>query len=300
MLDFKPLEPEDSGWLRPVLDRTPNLCCECSPSCLMMWGNASIARCGDFYVPMVTYGGKSVYLRPLGGGDFAPILPAILDDSRERGIAFQMYAITPPVRAYLESRFPFVYTSERDYFDYVYDIDALSDLTGRKYQAKRNHINRFLEEYPDWRAEPITAENLPECHSMTTEWYYEHYENGADPAFFDGERRALSLAFDHYTAFGFSGLLIRAGGKVVAYSMGVPLNNRIFDVNFEKALSSVQGAYAIINREFSRMIRENYPAIRFLDREDDMGAEGLRKAKLSYHPAEILEKFTALLPEDAE
>lgn len=157
MLDFKPLEPEDTFWLRPVLDRTHDLCSECSPACLMMWGNASIAQCGDFYVPMVTYGGKSVYLRPLGGGDFASILPAIMEDSRERGIAFQMYAITPPVRAYLEQHFSFVYTSERDYFDYVYEIDALCNLSGHKYQAKRNHINRFLEEHPDWAAEPITG-----------------------------------------------------------------------------------------------------------------------------------------------
>lgn len=134
---------------------------------------------------------------------------------------------------------------------------------------------------------------------MTTEWYYEHYENGVDPAFFDGERRALSLAFDHYDPFGFSGLLIRpaAGGGLFH---GAPLNQTIFDVNFEKAFSSVQGAYAIINREFSRMIHEKYPSVQFLNREDDMGAEGLRKAKLSYHPTEILEKFTALLPENAQ
>lgn len=299
MLDFKPLLPEDSSWLRPVLSRTPDICCECSPACMVMWGNASIAQCGDFFVPMVTYDGRSIYLRPLGGTDFAPILPEILADSRERGIAFQMYGITPPVRAYLEQHQNFVYTAERAYFDYVYPIEALANLSGHKYQAKRNHINRFEEEHSDWTTEPITRENIRECEEMTTEWYYEHYGTGVDPAFYDGERRALSLAFDHFEAFGLDGLLIRTEGRVVAWSMGAPMTETVYDVNFEKAFSSIQGSYPLINREFSRMVQQKYPNIRYLDREDDMGEEGLRKAKLSYHPEVILEKYTALLPEDA-
>ena len=300
MLDFKPLAPEDAAWLRPVLDRTPDLCCECSPACMVMWGFASIAPCGDFYVPMVTYGGRSVYLRPLGGADFAPILPEIEADARARSIPFRMYGITPPVRAYLEQqRSDFVYTTNRDYYDYVYETAALASLAGRKLQSKRNHINRFIEEYPDWRCEPITAENLGECQALCTAWFQEHFEEGADPAVYDGERRALAIAFDHYDAFGFDGLALRAEGRLIAFSMGIRLNQTTYDVNFEKAFANMQGAYALINREFSRMIQEKYPEIVYLDREDDMGSPGLRKAKLSYHPAVILEKYVAELPEDA-
>jgi len=267
---------------------------------MMIWGDASIAQCGDFFVPMVTYGGRSTYLRPLGGGDFAPILPEILADSRERGIFFQMYGITPPVREYLEKLNQFVFCAERDNFDYIYTVDALATLSGHKYQSKRNHINRFEEEHPDWTCEVITRENLPECVRMTTEWYYEHYETGADPASFDGERRALALAFDHYDDLGFDGLLLRVDGRVIAYSMGVPITDTVYDVNFEKAFSSIQGAYALINREFSRMVQKKYPSLQYLNREDDMGAEGLRKAKLSYHPAVILEKYRAFLKETAQ
>ena len=93
-------------------------------------------------------------------------------------------------------------------------------------------------------------------------------------------------------------MALRVDGQIIAYSMGVPLNKTTFDVNFEKAFSSISGAYAMINREFSRMIQLKYPEIQFLNREDDMGVAGLRQAKLSYHPAMILEKYTALLPEN--
>lgn len=296
MLDFRPLSPEDAAWLRPVLQETEHISCEYSPACMVMWGNASIAKCGEFYVPMVTYAGKSLYLRPIGAGDFTSVIPALLEDSCQRGIPFRMYGLTPDARAKLEEKFDFVYTTNRDNADYLYSVDSLSSLSGRKLQSKRNHINRFESEHPDWVCQPITRETIPECEELVSTWYTEHYEQGADPAFFDGERRAIATAFDHYETFGFEGLILRVEGAVVAFTLGMPLNRTCFDVNFEKASSQMQGAYALINREFSRLVQEKYPEIHYLDREDDMGADGLRQAKLSYHPEVILEKYIAALP----
>ncbi|MEA4966133.1 MAG: DUF2156 domain-containing protein [Oscillospiraceae bacterium] len=299
MLDFRPLSPEDAAWLRPVLRDTENLSCDYSPACMVMWGNASIAECGGFYVPMVTYNGRSLYLRPIGAGDFIKTLPALFDDSRERGIPFRMYGITPEVRAHLEETQTFIYTANRDNFDYLYSVEALASLAGRKLQSKRNHINRFEAETPDWSCRPISRENIPECEALITEWYREHYEKGADPASFDGERRAIATAFDHYETFGFDGLTLWTGDRLVAFSLGMPLNRTCYDVNFEKALSEMPGAYALINREFARLVQEKYPEIRYLNREDDLGSDGLRQAKLSYHPELLLEKYMASLPEDA-
>ena len=297
MLDFKPLTPFDFPMLQPYLNRTPELCCDCSPACMVMWGSADIARCGDFYVPIATYDGQISYLRPLGGLDFSPILPEIMEDARARGIPFRIRGLTPAVRAALEASSDLVFTTNRDSYDYLYETAALATLSGRKLQSKRNHIHRFESEYPDCQCVPITEDLLPACQKMCSEWYREHFALGENPALFAEEQRVLSIAFARYGEFGFDGLCMMLDGHVVAFSFGMRLSTDTFDVCFEKAFSSMEGSYAAINRAFSRMVAEKYPEIQYLNREDDMGLAGLRKAKLSYHPFRILETYTAMLPE---
>jgi len=299
MLDFRPVVPADAAWLHPILNQTENISCEFSPTCLIMWGHASIAEYDGFYIPMVRYAEQPQYLRPIGGSNFLSILPELIADSRERGIPFRMSGITAPVREMLEPTGLFSFTSNRNYFDYIYTVESLTTLAGSKLHSKRNHINRFVEAHPDWTTEPISLENINECREMAEIWYWEHFANGADPQSYAGEQRALQLGFDHFDDFGMDGLLLRVNGKVIAFSMGNQLNATTYDVNFEKAFASIQGAYPMINREFSRMVQAKYPSVQYLDREDDTGSEGLRKAKLSYYPAMLLEKFTATLKEDA-
>ena len=107
----------------------------------------------------------------------------------------------------------------------------------------------------------------------------------------------LRLAKTYQQELGLEGLLLRADGKPVAFTAGKSLGGDTYDVFFEKAHSEIQGAYPMINREFARWIRKNHPEIRYLNREDDMGEENLRKAKLSYHPDLLLEKYVAELKE---
>ena len=297
MLDFRPMTPADLPRIRPLLDGMQDLSCEYSPACLLMWGHAQLAEYEGCLLPMVNYGDGPRYLRPLGG-DLLALLPVLEEDSRERGIPFRLSGLTPSVRAVLEETGRYTFSANRDYFDYIYAIESLTTLSGKKLQAKRNHINRFCENHPDWTSEPITPAVLPEVEAMTDRWYREHYDHGFQPSFYAGEQAALRMAFDHYEKIGFDGLLLRVDGEVAAWSMGVRLSADTFDVCFEKAFASMQGSYPLINREFSRMIAEKYPSIRWMDREDDMGEEGLRQAKLSYHPAVILEKSVAVLKEE--
>ena len=100
------------------------------------------------------------------------------------------------------------------------------------------------------------------------------------------------MVFDHYTELPIEGGYITAGGRIVAYSFGSAINDRIFDTNVEKALYEVNGAYNIINREMARQVCAGYEMI---NREDDVGSEGLRKAKLSYNPIIIEPKYRAVL-----
>lgn len=204
-------------------------------------------------------------------------------------------SLTRETMEQLESLYPgrFNYEADRDAFDYLYEVETLADLPGRKLQSKRNHINRFVEAFPDWHTKVITPHNLHVCEKLAEKWYESHHDSAAD-------RRALTKAFEHFEALAFEGIILYAAeGRPVGFSMGNRISADTFDVNFEKAFADVQGAYPLVNREFARYVRDKHPDIRYLNREDDMGIEGLRKAKESYHPI-FLEKFIATEREGAE
>lgn len=224
--------------------------------------------------------------------DLPGTLELLRQDACERGIPLRLFGLLPEERDRLEALCPgrFRFHSVRDSADYVYETEQLAQLHGKKLQAKRNHCNRFEAAYPDYRVLPLTADQLPRCRAFTDEWYRLHFlEN--DPADYALEQRAIGLAFDHFDALGMTGLVLEVEGEVVAFAMGNPIRPDMFDVNFEKARADMNGPYPMINREFARRIAET--PYRFLNREDDMGLEGLRRAKESYIPDLLLEKLLA-------
>ncbi|WP_230982638.1 DUF2156 domain-containing protein [Flavonifractor plautii] len=158
-------------------------------------------------------------------------------------------------------------------------------------------LNRFVENNPTWTYEEITPATLPECLEMDKEWYRRSLQREGDAEERDlgDEGIALRTAMEHYEELGLEGGLIRVYGEVVAFTIGDRLSADTYDVHFEKAYGELQGAYAMINREFARWVRARHPEIRYLNREDDMGVEGLRKAKQSYYPDLMVEKHTAVM-----
>ena len=132
---------------------------------------------------------------------------------------------------------------------------------------------------------------------MDKEWYRRSLQREGDAEERDlgDEGIALRTAMEHYEELGLEGGLIRVYGEVVAFTIGDRLSADTYDVHFEKAYGELQGAYAMINREFARWVRARHPEIRYLNREDDMGVEGLRKAKQSYYPDLMVEKHTAVM-----
>jgi hypothetical protein len=158
--------------------------------------------------------------------------------------------------------------------------------------GKRNHINRFIEHHRDWRYETLSKANFDDVRRMNTLWCI---QNGcAEDLAISEEYCAVESAIRHYDELGLSGGLIRTGGKVVAFSIGDPLNEDTFLIHFEKAFADVQGAYQMINQQF---VQHHCMDYKYVDREEDAGVEGLRRAKLSYHPVLIAEKYTATLKE---
>lgn len=301
MLEFRKPELTDKPWVDELLRRADYRGCEYSFTNLYAWKDAyhhMFSRMGDFLLVHLCGGVGCSYLYPAGSGDVRPVIDALREDAAGRGESFRLVCLTTEQTEELERLFPgkFDFYTDRDGYDYLYDIDRLADLEGKKLHNKRNHINRFIDNNPTWTFEEITPATLPECLAMDREWYRRSMlrEGAAEEQDLGNEGRALRLAMDHFEALGLEGGLIRVYGEVVAFTMGDPLSSDTYDLHFEKAYGELQGAYAMINQAFARWVREHHPNIRYLNREDDMGVEGLRKAKESYYPDLMVEKHSAV------
>ena len=294
MLNFHKPSIADYGWIHDITYPANLPGVDMSFHNMYFWEcyYGEVAQAAGFVTQRLSKDGVSTYLYPAGAGDVKPALEEILNDAKARGEKLVLRGVTEDKKALLEELYPgkFSFTAYRDSFDYIYTVEELTELHGKKLQAKRNHCNRFEAAYPDYRVLPLTADQLPRCRAFTDEWYRLHFlEN--DPADYALEQRAIGLAFDHFDALGMTGLVLEVEGEVVAFAMGNPIRPDMFDVNFEKARADMNGPYPMINREFARRIAET--PYRFLNREDDMGLEGLRRAKESYIPDLLLEKLLA-------
>ena len=298
MIDFHRLDPAQKKEYDAVLQNCGRRGCEYSFDNLYLWGRQEAAFLGESLALFSQYDRRSAYPFPILRGDPKPVLDALIDDARSRRISCRFISMMPEDCVLLESLYPgqFLFYTDRDSFDYVYNIDDLADLKGRKYQKKRNHFNHFRQVFPDYRVDPLSKENLDLARELVSCWFARDVCRDEGSEFYQ-ESRAIRRAFDHYDELEMEGLLLTDGGKPLAVTMGSRLTADTFDIHFEKALDSPDGDYAMINRTFARYIREQYPQVQYLDREDDLGLSGLRQAKLSYLPAFLIEKSWARLKE---
>lgn len=299
MINFQPLDPSLREKFEPYLMSRGERGCEYSFTNLYLWGRQQATIIDDTLVFFSQFNRKSVYLFPVGNGNLQKSLEAIIEDAKERGIPCRLTGLTHDDCALLEQLFPgkFRYHFDRDSFDYIYDINHLADLKGKTYQKKRNHLNKFRVNHSDHCLIPITEENIADAEALVTQWYTLRLQQNPHGDF-HMEQAAISKAFHHWSELDLDGLLLTVEGKPVAMTIGSPLNDDTFDIHFEKALDIADGAYPAINQGFAAYLREKYPNLRWLNREDDMGLEGLRKAKLSYYPDHMVEKHWACLLED--
>lgn len=299
MIDFQPLDIGQKETYEGFLRTAAHRGCGYSFVNLYMWGRQKCGFAGSHLVMFSQFNRKSVYGFPVGEGDVQPAVDAIIDDARQRGIPCRIIGLTKDDCDLLDRLYPekFRFHNDRDYFDYVYDIHDLADLRGRKYQKKRNHLNRFRQENPGTQLVAITEDNLAVVEALVQKWYDVRLKQ--DPhGDFHMEQAAMKKALRHMDELGLEGLILYADNGPVAMTLGSFLCEDTFDVHFEKALDIADGAYPAINHGFANYLREKYPQLRYLNREDDMGLAGLRKAKESYYPHHLVEKYWACLLED--
>lgn len=292
MLDFRPLTLADKSWMSPILAESGYMGSEAAFGTLYIWQEAyekKIARQDDMLFGCF---GKNActYFFPYAK-DIRRALAALLEDCEAANKRFRMWGVTEEQAKLMEAAFPdtFHFRFLRANADYLYHAEDLIALAGRRYHRKRNHLTRFKRMY-EFTYEDITPANIADCEKIEREWLL-----GTDNPTLGGlekENFALKRSLDSFSALGFKGALIRIGDKPVAFTLGEEINPRVFVVHFEKALDGYEGLYAAINQMFAERQLYSYE---YVNREEDMGIEGLRKAKLSYYPAQILEKAVVTL-----
>lgn len=221
------------------------------------------------------------------GKNVSGALELIFEDSRERAQKPRIVMLTNEQRARLEELCPnrFVYSRSPENQDYIYLSEELASLSGKKFHAKRNHISKFYRTYDNSRFECINDKNKSDAMAVVLEWYA---ENDLSPDQ-SSEVAAIREGLESLDEFNMSGAVLYVGEKPVAMTLGSEISSRVYDVNFEKALRGYDGVYAVINNEFTKTLTR----YKYINREEDMGLEGLRKSKLSYNPAIILDRFNA-------
>lgn len=293
MIEFKDLTVEDKD---TITSFTMNSCrrnCDLSFSNLCSWRfmyNTKFAVIDNFLVFKFWLHGRVSYMMPVGQGDpEKELIEKLIEDSQLEGEPLRLMGVCQGMKKRLNDILPgkFEFTTNRDYSDYIYLRSDLATLTGKKFQSKRNHINRFKKEYT-YKYVPITPDRVQECLYLEAEWCKANDCDKQDGT--GNERQAIVFALEHFEELGLSGGILYANDKIVAFTFGMPINKETFGVHVEKADTTVDGAYAMINFEFANHIPETFT---YINREEDLGIEGLRKAKLSYQPETILEKFVA-------
>ena len=293
MIEFKDITVEDKD---TITSFTMNSCrrnCDLSFSNLCSWRfmyNTKFAVIDNFLVFKCWLHGRVSYMMPVGQGDpEKELIEKLIEDSQLEGEPLRLMGVCQGMKKRLNDILPgkFEFTTNRDYSDYIYLRSDLATLTGKKFQSKRNHINRFKKEYT-YKYVPITPDRVQECLYLEAEWCKANDCDKQDGT--GNERQAIVFALEHFEELGLSGGILYANDKIVAFTFGMPINKETFGVHVEKADTTVDGAYAMINFEFANHIPETFT---YINREEDLGIEGLRKAKLSYQPETILEKFVA-------
>ncbi|MDY5564473.1 MAG: phosphatidylglycerol lysyltransferase domain-containing protein [Candidatus Limivicinus sp.] len=295
MLEFKNLTLEDKAWVDQLV------MFENSPSAGFNFGNIYlwnenheqlVARAGGRMVSKLRRGDQTAFVFPIGRGPLAPAVEAIREFAAAQGVPLVLRGLTEKHVAQLEEAYPggFAYTENETCADYMYLAEKLATYSGKALHGKKNHCNRFEAEN-DWDFVPLTRELIPDCLDMLDNWMEDNAQRLESSI--SREYDALLRAFAAYEKLGFEGGVLRIQGKIVGFSLGEFTSPDCFDVHFEKADGSINGAYPMVCRELTRQLMAAHPQLKYMNREEDMGLESLRRSKQSYKPEFMVRKFTA-------
>lgn len=288
-IEFKRPVMEDKSFITGYLKQKKSRSCEATFGNLLLWARfyqMKIAVVEGMLVAGV-FGKEVSFHYPFGSGDVKKCISTLMKWCGEKNLEFRMHGVTPEEFEELEKIYPGMFTIsyDRDIADYVYESEKLISLSGKKYHSKKNHINKFKKTYPNWHYEPMNGKNAEEAFQVLLQW---RCLNGCND---DEEKNAESCVAANYLRLfdelDVCGGILKVDGQAVGFTVGEQVCDDTMVVHIEKALTEYEGAYTILNQQF---VEHECRDLLYVNREEDTGDEGLRKAKLSYRPVFMVEK----------
>ena len=297
MLIFRSFELCDKPFIDFYLKPYQFECSELTFTNMIIWGQGEKIRWAehdDVLYVLLQFGGFPAFMfPPIPKNKNSCCYPSAINVAVryffENGIQPRFRSISGPFVPLFQKYCPqFSLVADRDTYDYVYRTENLIQLSGRKYHAKRNHIHQFESQYA-FAYHPLTPDMTDECMELYLSWLQ---EKDIDEPGILGEMNAIRFLLPNMSALGVEGGCVTIGDKVVAFSLGEQINPHSALIHIEKADASYVGLFAVINQKFAE---NTWSHLQYINREEDMGMPGLRKAKLSYRPVKLIEKYVAVL-----
>lgn len=288
MFDFRPISISDKERVNEALARSNFRACEYCFANNLAWrrlADTIVTFHGKFYISCSFYDEKPVFTFPSGGETTESTLPIITELKKyanDNGQIFRMASVNPQQLTVLKEIYSDKLTAQpmRDSFDYIYLSEDLREMKGKRFHGKRGHIADFKKH--DWEFRTLTAEDFETCALFAAKGY-----NG-DNFSAAVEQYAIHTFFTYYNELELCGGVLYHEGEFVGFTIGERLNSDTFGVHIEKARADIRGAYPVLCSEFAKAETHGY---KYINREEDLGIEGLRRSKLSYHPVFLQEKY---------
>ena len=295
MVNFKPVTLQDKAWVDKLVMAENSRSADFNFGNIYIWDKRYKQLACEYEGRMLTklrYEGKPTFVYPVGNGDLREAMEALREFAAYKEYPFAVRGITREHIGDIEALYPgkFEYTHDTDCDDYIYDIEKLSTYSGKALHGKKNHCNRFEAEN-SWSFVSLDRELIPKCMDMLSVWTEDNSQRLDKSISY--EHDAIVRSFAAYENLGLEGGVLFANGNIVGFTLGEMTGQDTFDVHFEKAVFDMNGAYPMVCREFCRMLMSRHSELRYINREDDMGLESLRRSKLSYKPEFMVEKYTA-------
>lgn len=287
LASFKRVEIADGARIKPILAAAQKTSCDYNFANLYAWGEIYDLRWTLYRDRLLVYSGKDDFLlMPVGPACGVEEMVEMSDRLIRQGASGNYVLMEAEyVERHGAVNDHFAAEVDRDNADYVYSAKALVELKGRKLHKKKNLLSQFLRNHPDYTCEKMSARHADECFTLAEKWCE---VKNCEQLGFTHESSALKRAMERFEELGQEGLIIRDRGGVVAFSIFDRQNRNTAAVHFEKYNGEVKGSAQAINWETARYLA---PAYEYVNREQDLGIEGLRRAKESYCPAFVVKTY---------
>lgn len=288
MIEFRDIDISDKKKITGCLRASDFMGCEYTFANNMAWkrlSDSKIAFYKDFYIVRSQSPDNNPYfVLPSGSGNYTEVLGELKRYTDSIGVPLRITGVTEKSVNMFNELFPDKFNIEydRDGSDYIYLTSDLVNLDGKKFHSKRNHLSRFRS--LEYEFSLIREKDFDDCISFCTEDYNSKSRNHSSVA----EQYAINTYFSYFNELELTGGIIRIDGRISALTIGERLNSDTFCVHIEKADRSFSGIYTAINNLFVSSSARDFT---YVNREEDLGIEGLRKSKLSYHPVFLLDKY---------